>query len=92
MRVIGEYDKDHIKVTVFQMNGKISIKFEHNLLEQTYKFRDGSGINTLEDAKNFTTNSFIQTVDAIFIHMGQSRMSNLQLMNEINNEHFPEIL
>jgi len=92
MRVIGEYDKEHIKVTVFQMNGKISIKLEHNLLEQTYKFRDGSGINTLADAQKFTTDDFMKKVQTIFLQMAESRLANLQLMNEDNDDKFPEII
>ena len=40
MRIIDEFNADDVKVTVFKMNDKISIKFEYNLLEQIYKFRD----------------------------------------------------
>lgn len=41
MRIVKEWNEKEIKVTMFHMNGRYSLKLEHELLEQTYKFRDG---------------------------------------------------
>ncbi len=78
MRIIGEFDHDAIKVTVFKMNEKISVKYEYNLMEQTYKFRDGSGIDTLEDVKRFSNDTVVAHIKSIFIDMEKAKLSGLK--------------
>ncbi len=86
MRIIGEFDIDQIKVTIFKMNEKVSVKFEYNLLEQTYKFRDGSGINTLDDVKIFCATPTIIKVKKIFEEMGNTRSESIQSMDPVYKE------
>jgi hypothetical protein len=77
MRIIGEFDRQGIKITVFKMNDRISIKFEYNLLEQTYKFRDGSGIATLEDAMLYCNDETIFSVLKLFKDMTSIRSASI---------------
>ncbi len=77
MRIIAEIPHPEFKVTVFQMNGKLSVKLEKNLLEQTYKFRDGAGIATVEDVKSFLTEALYLEVDHIFSLMQKNRYQGL---------------
>ncbi|MBK7870450.1 MAG: hypothetical protein IPJ74_07085 [Saprospiraceae bacterium] len=51
MRIIGYIEHPVLKITVFKMDNKISIKFESGLYEQTYKFRSGDTISNLGDVK-----------------------------------------
>ncbi|MBK9150997.1 MAG: hypothetical protein IPM26_08315 [Saprospiraceae bacterium] len=92
MRILAEYDKDGIKVTVFQMNGRLSVKFEDNLLEQTFKFRDGSGIEQPEDVMKMTDESFMQALKSRFEEMNHSRTAALEKLWKETGEEFPEII
>lgn len=77
MRIIGEFDKGPVKVTVFKMNERISVKYEYHLMEQTYKFRDGSGIESLQDVIRFSNDNFMQNINEIFQTMEQAKAENL---------------
>lgn len=92
MRIIGETEKEDIKITVFQMNGKISVKLEKNLLEQTYKFRDGSGIDSLEAVMNLVDDAFIHATQQTFIIMQMTRTSGLEKILKATSEGFEEII
>jgi hypothetical protein len=92
MRVIGEFDAGDIKVTVFKMNERISIKFEKNLLEQTYKFRDGSAVSTLQEAQTFCATETIDDINKIFDNMAAARSNSLNSMIENQEEKFDVII
>ena len=86
MRIIGEFDIDQIKVTIFKMNEKLSVKFEYNLLEQTYKFRDGSGINSIDDVKMFCDSGAIARIKNIFEEMAGTRSSSVISIHPTSRE------
>jgi hypothetical protein len=92
MRIVGETEKEGIKITLFQMNGKISVKLEKNLLEQTYKFRDGSRINNPDDAYKLIDNDFIRTALDIFALMSGNRTNGLEKMHSQTLDEFEEII
>lgn len=92
MRIIGEFDLDQIKVTVFKMNERISVKYEFNLLEQTYKFRDGSGIQSVEDVKQYSDGEVIQKINHIFSEMANLRMTGISQLHQLNEDEFDEII
>ncbi|MBT8234128.1 MAG: hypothetical protein HKO66_12295 [Saprospiraceae bacterium] len=89
MRVVSEWNYKQIKVTVFHMNEKYSIKLEENLLEQTYKFRDGQ-VSNLSHLKSLLTEAFYNQCMQRFKSMAESR---LQLF-EVNDDEteFEEII
>ena len=45
MRIIGNIDHPTLKITAFKHDGKLSVKFEVGLMEQTYKFRESDKLN-----------------------------------------------
>jgi len=92
MRIIGEFDAGDIKVSVFKMNERISIKFEKHLMEQTYKFRDGSAVNTLEDAKIFCSEQTIDEINKVFLAMANTRSNSLNSMMAAEEDEFDEII
>ncbi len=75
MRIIGHIDHPTLKITVFKMDNKLSVKFETGLYEQTFKFRES---NELTD---FTTVD--KLVDAQFV---QEVMENFARMHRVKNE------
>lgn len=92
MRIIGEFDISGIKTTVFRMNERTSVKFEFNLLEQIYKFRDGSGIETTEDVRRFCSAEFVNKILEIFSSMDEARYQTLLSLQETEGEKFDEII
>lgn len=92
MRIIGEFDITGIKATVFRMNERTSVKFEYNLLEQTYKFRDGSGVDSTEDVRNFCSEDFMTNVVNVFESMAAARYHALLAMQSTDGEAFDEII
>ena len=93
MRIIGEIPHDFMKITVFKMNNKLSIKFEHDLLEQIIKFRAGSPVCDLETAKAFVTNNLNQIIVS---NMEKLSVYRGEVLNKMNKENqgmgFPEII
>lgn len=87
MRIIDEFDAGQIKITVFQMNGRISIKAETGLMEQIFKFRDGSGIENAADARRFCDQAFLEQVDALFSQMAAARNARFDRLNRDKQEN-----
>ncbi len=51
MRIVGDIPHPHMKITIFRMNDKLSVKFEAGLVEHIMKFRDGSPLHDLDALK-----------------------------------------
>ncbi len=92
MRIIGETEVQGIKLTVFKMNERVSVKFEYNLLEQTYKFRDGSGINNTDDVLKFCSEKVVEGIIAMFSEMSNLRTLGIKGMIQDEAEGFEEII
>ncbi len=87
MRIAGDIPHPEMKITVFVMNGRYSIKFEKKLLEQTYKFRDG----VFESARgciNAVTPKLISEVSDLFDHMHRVQFQP----GTTDEDQFPEII
>ena len=71
MRIIGYLEHAYLKITVFQMDNRISVKFENDFAEQTFKLRIQEGLSSLPDIKAFVDNEFIIQVEDRFEQMLQ---------------------
>jgi len=71
MRIIEEWSHEKMRLTIMVMNGRYSLKVEQNLLEQTYKFRDGQ-IEGPAHLKTLLKEEFYQACSNSFIHMDLS--------------------
>ncbi len=94
MRIIGYLEFPGVKTTVFKMDNRISVKFETGLYEQTFKFRTGEGINTIEDVTRIVQPAFVEDVLQGFNRMHQMRtsiLSNTQPAGS-NPDRFEEII
>lgn len=74
MRIIGYIEHPSIKITVFNMDNKFSIKFETGMYEQTYKIRPMPSISGIEEIKKLVDAAFIEEV-----------LQQFGVMNRINN-------
>lgn len=93
MRILGYIEHPTLKITIFQMDDKLSLKFESGLYEQTYKFRGSNEINNLEHIKSLVDDSFIEKVMLDLAQMHRTKMEALSryLPEERENE-FEEII
>jgi len=89
MRVIEEWSQDDMRLQVFVMNGRYSLKVEAYLLEQVYKFRDGQ-IQDLPHLKSLLDDNFYDACKKRFIHMELTRASLFK--NENEKPTFEEII
>ena len=89
MRIVDEWTEQDMRVTVLIMNGRYSLKLEKNLLEQTYKFRDGQ-IEDLAQLKSSLSEEFYKGCSNQFIHMNLTRTKLFKSNN--SEELFVEII
>jgi mRNA-degrading endonuclease RelE of RelBE toxin-antitoxin system len=78
MRIIAEFDKEDIKVTVFKMNDRISIKFEKDLIEIIHKFRDGAGIDSAESAVSYCSDQLVSDIQRSLALLAKTRSEQLE--------------
>ena len=81
MRILGDINHPKYKITAFVSNGKISIKIEHGLLEQTIKFRDGADIESLENVNAFLDSGLLLAIDQNFNNLQKAKMDALVKMH-----------
>jgi len=93
MRIIGNIEHPILKITVFKMDNKFSVKFESGLYEQTYKFRSSDTIQGLEDIQKMVDAAFCSEVLQDFNRMHQRKNQAMarNLPQEVGGE-FEEII
>ncbi len=92
MRIIGYLGHPGLKTTVFKMDNRLSVKFETGLYEQTYKFREGEGADTLEDVQRLVDEGFFSGVLELFQHMHALRNQRLSALAASDFSEFEEII
>jgi hypothetical protein len=92
MRIIGNIEHPHLKITVFKMENRMSVKFENNLYEQTYKLSIDERFTDLQSVKNWIDATFIAEVLQQFQAMHQNRMQSIARVFPVENEFFEEII
>lgn len=77
MRVVREFVKDSVRISVFSWNNKYLIKFELGALEQTFKV---SEMDVLEekDLESFYEGLFFESVQNRFKEMGETLRKQLE--------------
>lgn len=92
MRIIGQIDHPKLKITVFKNDNRISVKLESGLYEQTYKFRDGEGVEGAEEVERLLDSEFLDKVQDILKTMHAARMAALSRQRPAGAESFEEII
>ncbi len=77
MRVVQEFVKEDIRVSIFSWNNKYLIKFELGPMEQTFKVPE---MDILEesDLDSFYESTFFEQVKLRFKEMGESFQKQLE--------------
>lgn len=69
MRIIGTIPHPLMKISVFVMNMKYSVKFEMGMMEQTYKIRESEDIKGLDDISRLVDDHLIDDALTLFTQM-----------------------
>ncbi|WP_304516527.1 hypothetical protein [Cecembia rubra] len=77
MRVVKEFTKADIRISIYNWNNKFLIKFEQGPLEQTFKVSE-MDILVEEDLDRFCDGDFFDKVMIRFKEMGQSLQIQMQ--------------
>ncbi|MEQ8707121.1 MAG: hypothetical protein RIC19_24530 [Phaeodactylibacter sp.] len=93
MRIAGYIEHSALKITIFQMDNRFTVKFEDGKNEQAYKFRTGQFINSVQDIRRLVDAAFIQEVMVEMGRMHRVHQSALQrLQPEETEDEFDEII
>ncbi|MEL7021027.1 MAG: hypothetical protein AAGK47_05425 [Bacteroidota bacterium] len=93
MRILGYIEHPHLKVTVFKMDNKLSVKLESGLYEQIYKFRESDQLSTLEDVSALIDDTFLQDVEEILQQMHRRRNAAVErTIDAGTTDEFPVII
>lgn len=93
MRIVGYIEHPNMKITVFKMENKLSVKFESGLFEQTYKFRDGEAVESLLDVQNLVDATFLKEVEQELTRMQQIKNQAIKRNSSSkNSDEFEEII
>ena len=92
MRIIGEIPHSSLKITVFEMGNRLSVKFEFGLMEQTYKFRKGDGLQTFNDVHKMLDKEFVDRVAEQFSQMEKVKSGLTRRFYPRLDREFEEII
>jgi hypothetical protein len=93
MRIIGHIAHPAMKITVFKMDNKLSVKFETGLYEQTFKFRESNEMATFQDMEKLVDEAFCQAVLAQFAIMHQLKNDAMgRALAAVQEDVFEEII
>ncbi len=93
MRIVGYIDHPTLKITVFKMDNKYSVKFETGLYEQIYKFREGEANNGMEDVSKIVDAAFCEAVLQEFNRMHAIKnQAQARLFPMLQQDAFEEII
>lgn len=93
MRIVGDIQHPTLKITVFKNDNRFSVKFEDGHVEQTYKFDDGQGVESLPDVKRQIDAALLQKVEKGIEEMKIARLMTLKRNSlETESDEFEEII
>ena len=77
MRVIKEFSKKEIRISLFSWNNKYLLKFEQGMVEQTFKIPE-MDLSSEEDLEVFWSEAFLSDLQKRFDEMHQSLRNQLE--------------
>lgn len=77
MRVIGYIEHPHLKISIFKMENRISLKLENARYEQTFKLGDDERFATVEAVEKLVDALFLEQAVQQFQAMHHATMAAL---------------
>jgi len=94
MRIIGQIEHPVLKISVFKMDGRVSVKFENAHYEQTFKLGNDERLQSLEDVQSLVDTTMAEEVLFSMQQQHRSRLAAMRrLFGDQNNASvFEEII
>ncbi len=92
MRIIGHIEHPRLKITVFKMDNRLSLKIEDEYAEETFKFRQQEGLSTLEDVQRLADDSFLKATEQRLLQMRRQAADALARIAPPPPDEFDAIL
>lgn len=86
MRVIGHIEHPDLKITVFKSDNRISVKFENEGYEQTFKMGADERLASVEAIRQWADPILIASVLERMQHMHRDRLSALLRSFPLENQ------
>lgn len=86
MRIIGHIEHPGLKITVFKMDTRITVKFEDAQFEQSYKFRMSNTLNHVSHVQQLVDEKFIAAVLENFKAQYHTKVQAMERFNTISGE------
>ena len=80
MRIVGDIPHPQMKITIFKMEERFSVKFENGFYEQIFKFKLGE-VSNLESLISAISDTFVNAV-----------LLNFENLHQIKLKHFSSFL
>ncbi|RPA68224.1 hypothetical protein EF405_11180 [Cyclobacteriaceae bacterium YHN15] len=77
MRIVKEFSKQEVRISIFNWNNKYILKYEYGPMEQTYKIPEMDVLDE-NDLDSFCEGVFFGEVISRFKEMGQSFQKQIQ--------------
>lgn len=77
MRIIGHIEHPVLKITVFRSDNRISVKFENEGYEQTYKLGTDERLSDVESIRKWADALLLNEILDRMQHMHRGRLSAL---------------
>ena len=93
MRILGYIEHPVMKITIFKMDNKFSVKFETKLYEQSYKFRESDELTDLVSIQTLIDDNFQAQVLQQFQQLHQIKTAALsRFFSRDEEDEFEEII
>lgn len=92
MRIIGHIEHPRLKITVFKMDNRLSLKIEDEYAEETFKFRQQEDLSTLEDVQRLADDSFLKATEQRLLQMRRQAADALARIAPPPPDEFDAIL
>lgn len=93
MRIIGDIPHPTLKITVFKMDNRISVKFENAGYEQTFKLGTDDRFATFEAVQQWVDQALL---DEVLVRMGDMHRCRLaadkRAFPDVSESEFEDIL
>lgn len=93
MRIIGEIQHPSLKITIFKMGERTSVKIENERYEQTYKLGAEDRLSNVETIERWMDAHFLENVQKTFQQMHQTQMGAMsRLFPTVSENTFEDII
>jgi hypothetical protein len=92
MRLIGEVPHPVFKISVFKMDNKLSVQIADSSAEILLKFRDGMGVDNVDDVKKYLDRETMDSITKQMAEIAEKHNNRIKNYYQDLNDSWPEII